>query len=116
MLSAAYARGEATSSWDLSALNRLLEHKSEDMTASVEAGVIFGDLQDQLRKRGQWVPIDPSHPEKLTVGALLATNASGPHRFGYGTIRDYVIGLSVVLPDGRLIHSGGKVVKNVAGY
>src|SRR5439155_6869317 len=100
----------------LSALGRLVEHKAEDMTATVGAGMNLADLQKHLAINGQWLPIDPPQPENLSVGALLATNISGPRRFGYGTVRDYVIGLQVVLADGRLIHSGGKVVKYVAGY
>ena len=101
---------------DLRALNRLLEHTPEDMTATVEAGMALAQLQAHLRKRGQWLPVDPPGAEQLTIAGLLENNASGPRRFGYGTIRDYVIGIAVVLADGRLIHSGGKVVKNVAGY
>jgi glycolate oxidase FAD binding subunit len=100
---------------DLSALNRVLEHTPEDMTVTVQGGATLESLQAAVRKRGQWLPIDPPDPS-LTIQQLLATNVSGPRRFGYGTIRDYVIGMAVVLADGRLIHSGGKVVKNVAGY
>ena len=113
---AAHERSQKISRCDLSGLNRLLEHTAEDMTAIVQAGMILTDFQNELRKHGQWLPIDPPNPERLTVGALLATNVSGPRCFGYGTIRDYLIGIAVVLPDGRLVHSGGKVVKNVAGY
>src|SRR5207237_186841 len=116
LLAGAHARGEKMASFDLGALNRLLEHKAEDMTATVEAGITLADLQKSLAARGQWLPIDPQNPERLTIGALLATDASGPRRFGCGTVRDYLIGLKVVLADGRVVHSGGKVVKNVAGY
>ncbi len=101
---------------DLSALSRILEHTPEDMTVTVEAGATLAALQRALAALGQWLPIDPPHPERLTVAALLDTNASGPRRAGFGTIRDYVIGLRVALADGRLVRSGGKVVKNVAGY
>src|SRR6266852_9872204 len=107
---------EKVTSFDLSALNRLVEHKAEDMTATVGAGMNLADLQKQLALNGQWLPIDPPNPAGLSIGALLGWNVSGPRRFGYGTVRDYVIGLQVVLADGRIIHSGGKVVKNVAGY
>src|SRR5258708_768949 len=86
------------------------------MTATVEAGMTLADIQKQISTRGQWLPIDPPNAEQLSIGSLLATNVSGPRRFGFGTIRDFVIGLQVVLADGRIIHSGGKVVKNVAGY
>jgi FAD/FMN-containing dehydrogenase len=115
-LAAANAKGDAIASFDLATLNRLLEHKPEDMTATAEAGMTLAELQKHLALRGQWLPIDPPHAEQLTVGALLAADASGPRRFGYGTIRDYVIGIKVVLADGSCITCGGKVVKNVAGY
>ena len=101
---------------DLSALSRILEHTPEDMTVTVEAGATLAALQRSLAARGQWLPIDPPHPDRLTLAVLLDTNASGPRRAGFGTIRDYVIGLRVALADGRLVRSGGKVVKNVAGY
>jgi FAD/FMN-containing dehydrogenase len=115
-LTQANAERRAIGAFDLASLNRLIEHKPEDMTATAEAGLTLAELQKQLAVGGQWLPIDPPHPERLSLGTLLATNASGPRRFGYGTVRDYVIGLKVTLPDGRLISSGGKVVKNVAGY
>jgi len=115
-LTHASAERQTIGAFDLAAFNRLIEHKPEDMTATVEAGLTLAELQRQLALRGQWLPVDPPRAESLTLGALLATNASGPRRFGYGTIRDYVIGLKVALADGRVISSGGKVVKNVAGY
>lgn len=79
-------------------------------------GLMLGVLQSELRQGGQWLPIDPPFPEQLTIADLLARNLSGPRRFGYGTIRDYVIGMKVRLTDGRTIKGGGRVVKNVAGY
>jgi len=115
-LAEANARGEKVSRVHLGALHRVVAHAPEDLTATVEAGITLAQLQSELARRRQWLPIDPPGPERLTVGALLATNASGPRRFGCGTIRDYLIGIRVVLVDGRLIKSGGKVVKNVAGY
>jgi glycolate oxidase FAD binding subunit len=101
---------------DLSALNRLIEHTPEDMSATVEAGMSLAQFQSALAQSGQWLPLDPPHPAQLTIAEMLSTNASGPRRFGYGTARDWVIGLKTVLGDGRVIQSGGKVVKNVAGY
>lgn len=115
-LSAANSRGEKIERVELGALNRILEYSPEDMTVSVEAGIILSELQRHLAFRGQWLPIDPPRREHLTVDALLSGNLSGPRRFGCGTIRDYLIGLKIVLSDGRLIKTGGKVVKNVAGY
>lgn len=114
-LATANASKSRIETWDLSALNRIIEHTPEDMTVTVEGGATLASLQTEVNKRGQWLPIDPPD-SSLTIQQLLATNASGPRRFGYGTVRDYVIGLTVVLADGRLVHSGGKVVKNVAGY
>jgi len=112
----ARACGAKVSSIDLRDLNRVVAHAPDDMTVTVEAGIALDQLQSELARRRQWLPIDPPNPERLTIGALLATNASGPRRFGYGTIRDYLIGIKAVLSDGRVIQSGGRVVKNVAGY
>ena len=115
-LAQAHARSEKIVSVDLSAFNRVLEHTPEDMTATVEAGLTLAELQAVLAHRGQWLPVDPPQPERLTMGELLSSNAQGPRRLGYGAIRDYLIGIRVVLADGRAIKAGGKVVKNVAGY
>jgi FAD/FMN-containing dehydrogenase len=101
---------------DLTALDRVLEYTPEDMTAAVEAGITLAALQKQLGARGQWLPIDPPNAETVTVADILNANSSGPRRFGYGTIREHLIGIKVVLADGRIIKAGGKVVKNVAGY
>ncbi len=116
LLSCAARKGERIGEVDLSAFNRILEHRPEDMTVTVEAGMTLGALQTELRKRGQWLPIDPPHPETLTVGSLLSDDLNGPRRLGFGTIRDWLIGIRVAQADGTLIRSGGKVVKNVAGY
>jgi glycolate oxidase FAD binding subunit len=86
------------------------------MTVKVETGITLAALQELVGRRGQWLPLDPPQPERLTIAELLSSNLSGPRRVGYGTIRDYLIGLQVALPDGRLAASGGNVVKNVAGY
>ena len=94
----------------------MIEHIPDDMTCTVAAEVTLAALQAELAKRGQWLPIDPSRPERLTIGALLANNESGPRRFGYGSIRDSLIGIKVALADGRVIKAGGQVVKNVAGF
>ena len=110
------SRGEKVAVFDLSALNRVVEHTPEDMTVTAEAGLTLDDLQTQLAKRGQWLPIDPPNPKDTTISEILNANLSGPRRFGCGIIRDHLIGLKVVLADGRVIKSGGKVVKNVAGY
>jgi glycolate oxidase FAD binding subunit len=107
---------ETVSGFDLRAMQRVLEYTPEDMTVSVEAGITLAQLQRGLTEHKQWLPIDPPRAETLTIGALLAANKSGPRRFGFGTIREHLLGLKVVLADGRVIKAGGKVVKNVAGY
>lgn len=94
----------------------IVEYHPEDMTVTVEAGMLLSDLQARLRESGQWLPCDPPFPERLTIGGLISTNASGPRRYGYGTIREHLLGLTARLADGRVVRSGGKVVKNVAGY
>ena len=100
----------------LKTVAQLIEHVPEDMTATVQAGMTLAHFQAHLAKAGQWLPVDPPDPETVTIGWLLAKNLNGPRRFGCGTVRDWLIGLAVVLPDGRLIRNGGKVVKNVAGF
>jgi glycolate oxidase FAD binding subunit len=101
---------------NLRGFNRILEHTPEDMTVTVEAGVTLAALQTALAQRGQWLPVDPPRAGHLTIAGLLSMNVSGPRRYGFGTIRDHLIGLHVALADGRLVRSGGKVVKNVAGF
>ncbi len=100
----------------LARLNRVLEHEPADLTATAQAGIPLGTLQAYLARAGQWLPLDPPLAEQATIGGLLAANASGPQRLGYGTLRDLLIGLRVVGDDGTLFKGGAKVVKNVAGY
>jgi FAD/FMN-containing dehydrogenase len=95
-------------------LDRMLEYEPGDLTAIVEAGMRLSALQEQLAPHGQMLALDP--PGDPTVGACLAADASGPRRHRYGAMRDLVIGVTVVLPGGLVASSGGKVVKNVAGY
>jgi glycolate oxidase FAD binding subunit len=97
-------------------LDRVLEHAAADMTATVESGCTVAALQETLAKQGQRLAIDPLWPGRATVGGILATNESGMLRAGFGSLRDLIIGITVALPDGTLAKSGGKVVKNVAGY
>jgi glycolate oxidase FAD binding subunit len=101
---------------DLSKLNAVVEHEPADLTCTVESGIRLVDLQRALGAHGQWLPLDPALPEEATIGGILATNASGPARIRYGGPRDLVIGMSVALANGDLVKSGGRVVKNVAGY
>jgi glycolate oxidase FAD binding subunit len=97
-------------------LNRIVEHAWGDMTATVEAGCTLAQLQQTLAQHGQRLALDPLWPDRATIGAILATNDSGPLRLRFGSLRDLVIGITLALPDGSLAKSGGKVVKNVAGY
>lgn len=97
-------------------LNRLIEHAWADLTVSAEAGCTIGALQETLAQHGQSIAIDPLWPEHTTVGGLISTNDSGTLRIRYGGLRDLIIGVTIALPDGTLASSGGKVVKNVAGY
>jgi glycolate oxidase FAD binding subunit len=100
----------------LKRMNRLLEHEPGDLTATLQAGMTLETLQAALSPHGQWLSLDPAFPGRATLGGILATNASGPRRHLYGTARDLLIGITVVEADGALVHGGGRVVKNVAGY
>src|SRR5271157_2062272 len=97
-------------------LNRIVEHAWGDMTATVEAGCTLLQLQQTLAEHGQRLALDPLWPEKATIGGILATNDSGALRVRFGSLRDLIIGITLALADGTLAKSGGKVVKNVAGY
>ncbi|MGA8654918.1 MAG: FAD-binding oxidoreductase [Chthoniobacterales bacterium] len=97
-------------------LDRVIEHAWADLTVSVEAGCTVQKVQDVLAGHGQRIAVDPLWPERATIGGILSTNDSGTLRIRYGALRDLIIGLTIALPDGTLASSGGKVVKNVAGY
>jgi glycolate oxidase FAD binding subunit len=97
-------------------LNRIVEYEPADLTVTVEAGMRFAELQRILGEQGQFLALDPPLEDGATIGGAIATNASGPLRFGHGTARDLVIGTRVANPDGSVTHAGGRVVKNVAGY
>jgi glycolate oxidase FAD binding subunit len=120
-------RGGGTKPWgpevdgvdvETGGLNRIVEHNVGDFTAVLEAGVALADAQATFAERRQMLAIDPSLGEGAgaTVGGVMATNDSGPLRHRYGTMRDLVVGVTVCLSDGTLARSGGKVIKNVAGY
>ena len=95
-------------------LKRVLEHEPGDLTAIVEAGLRLSELQSALAEHGQMLALDP--PGDPTLGACLAADLSGPRRHRYGAMRDLVLGVTLILADGTIANSGGKVVKNVAGY
>ena len=97
-------------------LDKVLEHAWGDMTATVQAGCTVAAFQRTLAEHGQRLALDPLWPERATIGGILATNDSGALRTRFGSLRDLIIGITLALPDGTLAKSGGKVVKNVAGY
>ncbi len=118
-------RGGGTKDWgpvvdgvavETGGLNRILEHNVGDFTAVLEAGVPLAEAQAEFGKHGQMLALDPALGGDATVGGVMATNDSGPLRHRYGSMRDLVVGTTVVLSDGTLARSGGKVIKNVAGY
>ncbi|RPI30728.1 MAG: FAD-binding protein [Chloroflexota bacterium] len=97
-------------------MNRLIEIDEANCVARVEAGIVTADLQAEVEKRGLFYPPDPSSNRHSTIGGNIACNAGGPRCLKYGVTGDYVLGLTVVLADGRVLSSGGKVIKDVVGY
>jgi glycolate oxidase FAD binding subunit len=99
-------------------LNRITDCDCDNLTLSAECGAALGEVQKNLagEGRGYFLPLDPPYTAKATLGGIMATNSSGPRRLLYGTARDLVIGMKVVLPNGDIVVSGGKTVKNVSGY
>jgi glycolate oxidase FAD binding subunit len=101
---------------EMGRMNQVREHTWQDMTCTVEAGCSWSAMQSALALHGQWVALDPLWPERATIGGVVATNDSGALRLRYGGLRDLIIGMTIVLADGTVARTGGKVVKNVAGY
>lgn len=101
-----------------SALNRIVEHNDGDLTAVLEAGVPLHAAQRTFASRGQMLALDPllGPNHEATIGGIVATGDSGPLRHRYGAPRDLIVGMTVALSDGTIARSGGKVIKNVAGY
>jgi len=99
-----------------SRLSKIIEHAWADLTVSAEAGCTIQKLQETLAQHGQRLALDPLWPRKATIGGVLSTNDGGALRLRFGALRDLIIGVTIALPDGTLASSGGKVVKNVAGY
>ena len=100
----------------LERLNRILDIDELNLLAVVEPNVITGDLQDAVEARGLFYPPDPASLRQSVIGGNVAENAGGPRAFKYGVTKAYVLGLEAVLPNGDVIRTGGKVVKNVVGY
>jgi len=99
-------------------LNRIIDYDVANLSLSVEAGIPLADVQKKLANggKGNFLPLDPPHMEKATIGGIVATNASGPKRYLYGTVRDLLLGLKAVSPSGDIVSFGGKTMKNVSGY
>jgi glycolate oxidase FAD binding subunit len=98
-----------------SAMNAVLQYEPRDLTISVQAGASFAGLSALLAENNQMIPLDPPFFDRATVGGVIAANTSGPRRRLYGTARDLVIGMEFAMLDGKLVKTGGMVVKNVAG-
>lgn len=97
-------------------LAALGEHDDANLTATVQAGMPLGALNEHLAARRQFLALDPPRPNTATIGGIVAANTNGPRRMSYGGVRDLVIGMRMILAGGEQIKAGGKVVKNVAGY
>lgn len=100
----------------LTGLDQLIEHAVGDLTVTVESGIRLADLQQQLAQAGQFLALDPTYPQQATVGGILAVGDGGSLRQRYGSLRDMVLGITLVRADGQIAQAGGRVVKNVAGY
>ena len=96
-------------------MSRVLRYEPRDLTISVEAGLPYAELSRILAESRQMLPLDPPFAARATVGGVIAANCSGPRRRLYGTARDMVIGMTFATLEGKLVSSGGMVVKNVAG-
>ncbi|MBA3256723.1 MAG: FAD-binding protein, partial [Pyrinomonadaceae bacterium] len=97
-------------------LNKFLDHEPADLVASAQSGVTLKTFNQTLAAGGQWLPLDPPDDGRATIGGVVATGLGGAQKCGYGLPRNFVIGMRVVLPDGKIVKAGGRVVKNVAGY
>ncbi|MFP5261968.1 MAG: FAD-binding oxidoreductase [Blastocatellia bacterium] len=100
----------------LERMSRIVEYSPPDLTVTVEAGIALGELNSAAKSAGQWLPLDPPGYAAASLGAIAACGSSGALRGGFGTPRDYIIGLKLAHVDGTQSRSGGRVVKNVAGY
>jgi glycolate oxidase FAD binding subunit len=99
-------------------LNRITDRDCENLTLAAESGLTLGEVQQGLAKvgKGYFLPLDPPFTDQATLGGIVATNSSGPKRLLYGSARDMMIGAKAVFPNGDIVVSGGKTVKNVSGY
>jgi len=97
-------------------LETLVDHAAGDLTVTVGAGTSFTEVQHTLAQANQFLAIDPAYPDQATMGGILATASTGSWRHRYNSVRDMVLGIQFVRPDGQVVKAGGRVVKNVAGY
>ena len=97
-------------------MNRIIDYSPSDMVLTAEAGVTIASINAAAREHRQMLALDPPQPERATIGGVVATGAFGPRRARYGTVRDLIIGVTLVRADGVVARGGGKVVKNVAGF
>ncbi len=99
-------------------LHRIVDYDIANLSLSVEAGIALADVQKEMANggKGNFLPLDPPHMGKATIGGIVATNASGPKRYLYGTVRDLLLGVKAVAPNGDILSFGGKTMKNVSGY
>jgi glycolate oxidase FAD binding subunit len=114
------AYGQSTKAVDLvlsmKAMSGVLEHSAGDLMVTVRAGTTLRELQATLKTAGQFLPLDAAWDDQSTIGGIVNSGASGPLRAGYGSVRDFLIASRIVYPNGQVIRTGAKVVKNVAGY
>ena len=101
---------------NMSKMNKIIEINKKNMTATVEAGVILGDLQKEVEKTGLFYPPDPSNMMVSTIGGSIAQNSGGAKSFKYGTTKDYIIDMKVVMADGSILRTGSNTIKNATGY
>lgn len=97
-------------------MRRIVEHAPEDQTVTVEAGLTVDALARELAPHGQRLVLEVTEPERATVGGTIAANVFGPRRMYYGSLKDLILGVTIVRADGIAARAGGKVVKNVAGF
>jgi D-lactate dehydrogenase (cytochrome) len=97
-------------------MQRVMHYEPNDLTIKVEAGMTLAKLQQTLAEHGQMFPLDAPHPKRTTIGQIVDRALDGPRRLGYGSLRDLLLGVTVVEADGTLVSLGGQVVKNVSGY
>ncbi|MBL4885792.1 MAG: FAD-binding protein [Planctomycetaceae bacterium] len=101
---------------NLSGLKRIIDYPYRDMTITIETGMTVSELQAELLKHNQWLPVNTPSPDKTTIAEVICNNWYGSFSAGYGTMRDWLLGITAIDGRGRTFHAGGRVVKNVAGY